>query len=77
MKNIRKVVFIMTDTQRKDMVGCYGHPQMKTPYIDALAEEGIRLIGLTVHNLCANLQEQLYLQDFIHILLGDGLTLWE
>ena len=42
MKNIRKVVFIMTDTQRKDMVGCYGHPQMKTPYIDALAEEGIR-----------------------------------
>lgn len=42
MKNIRKVVFIMTDTQRKDMVGCYGHPQMKTPYIDALAAEGIR-----------------------------------
>ncbi|MGL4737161.1 MAG: sulfatase-like hydrolase/transferase [Cellulosilyticaceae bacterium] len=42
MKPIRKVVFIMTDSQRKDMVGCYGHPCMKTPHIDALAEGGIR-----------------------------------
>ncbi|MEG0713074.1 MAG: sulfatase-like hydrolase/transferase, partial [Niameybacter sp.] len=42
MDNIRKVVFIMTDSQRKDMVGCYGHPHMLTPHIDALAAEGIR-----------------------------------
>ncbi|MDA3730884.1 sulfatase-like hydrolase/transferase [Niameybacter massiliensis] len=40
--NIRKVVFIMTDSQRKDMVGCYGNPHMRTPNIDRLAEEGIR-----------------------------------
>ena len=37
-----KVVFIMTDTQRKDMVGCYGNPAMRTPYLDQLAAEGMR-----------------------------------
>lgn len=38
----RKIVVIMTDTQRTDMVGCYGHPDMKTPCLDRLASEGIR-----------------------------------
>lgn len=37
-----QVVFIMTDTTRYDMVGCYGFPAMKTPNIDRLAEEGVR-----------------------------------
>lgn len=32
----------MTDTTRKDMVGCYGNQKMKTPNLDRLAEEGIR-----------------------------------
>jgi uncharacterized sulfatase len=35
-------VFIMTDTQTKDMVGAYGQPQMDTPSLDRLAREGIR-----------------------------------
>ena len=38
----RKIIFIMTDTQRTDMVGCYGHPDMKTPAIDSLAAKGVR-----------------------------------
>lgn len=38
----RKIIFIMTDTQRTDMVGCYGYPEMKTPSIDALAAKGVR-----------------------------------
>jgi len=38
----RQIVFIMTDSQRKDMVGCYGNPDMKTPHLDRLAGEGIR-----------------------------------
>lgn len=33
----RKVILIMTDTQRTDMLGCYGNPDMKTPNMDALA----------------------------------------
>ena len=42
MKHARRVVLIMTDTQRKDMLGCYGHPEMKTPHLDRLAGEGVR-----------------------------------
>ena len=37
-----KLIFIMTDTQRKDMVGCYGNPAMHTPYLDSLAAQGMR-----------------------------------
>ncbi len=42
MKAKKQVVFIMTDTTRFDMVGCYGYPDMKTPNLDALAKEGVR-----------------------------------
>ncbi len=37
-----QVILIMTDTQRKDMLGCYGNPEMKTPCLDRLAGQGIR-----------------------------------
>ncbi len=36
------IVFIMTDTQTKDMVGAYGNPEMRTPNLDRLASEGLR-----------------------------------
>ncbi|MAG13530.1 MAG: sulfatase [Spirochaetales bacterium] len=35
-------VIIMTDTQRKDMVGAYGVSEVDTPSLDRLASEGIR-----------------------------------
>ncbi len=38
----KQVIFIMTDTQRTDMLGCYGNPAMKTPGIDSLAGGGVR-----------------------------------
>lgn len=38
----RKVVFIMTDSQRWDMVNCYRETGLKTPNLDRLAAEGIR-----------------------------------
>ena len=38
----KQVVFIMTDTTRFDMVGCYGFPVMKTPFLDDLASKGVR-----------------------------------
>ena len=40
----KQLIFLMTDTTRKDMVGCYGNPKMKTPNLDRLAEEGIRYV---------------------------------
>ena len=41
-KNRRQIIFLMTDTTRKDMLGCYGNPEMKTPNLDKLASQGIR-----------------------------------
>lgn len=35
-------VFIITDQHRADYLGCYGHPVLKTPHIDALAKSGVR-----------------------------------
>jgi len=35
------VVLITLDTTRVDCLGCYGHPVVKTPNIDALAREGV------------------------------------
>ena len=42
MLKFRKVILIMTDTQRWDMCGCYRDTGLKTPQIDSLAEGGIR-----------------------------------
>ncbi|KNG92100.1 sulfatase family protein [Pseudaestuariivita atlantica] len=33
-------LFIMTDQQRSDWLGCMGHPVVRTPHIDALAARG-------------------------------------
>ena len=36
----KQIILLMTDTTRKDMVGCYGNKKMITPNLDALAQEG-------------------------------------
>ena len=36
------VVFIMTDSQSKHLVGCYGDKSVDTPNLDAFAETGVR-----------------------------------
>ena len=33
---------MITDQQRADWLGCYGHPVLKTPNIDAIAAKGLR-----------------------------------
>ncbi len=49
----RKVLFLMTDSQRADMLGCYGNPHMHTPNLDRLAEQGIRFDkAYTTQPLC-------------------------
>ena len=42
MKQKKQVILLMTDTTRQDMLGCYGNQDMHTPYLDGLAEKGIR-----------------------------------
>ena len=36
------LVFVFSDQQSFDMLGCYGNEQIKTPVIDELASEGVR-----------------------------------
>ncbi len=42
------ILFIMTDEQRYDAVGCYGNAQIQTPNMDALAGDGVRF----THSYC-------------------------
>lgn len=41
-------LFIITDQQRADHVGCYGNEIVKTPAIDSLAKRGLRFDNLFV-----------------------------
>ena len=34
-------VLFITDQQRFDNLGCYGHPVLHTPNIDSMADEGV------------------------------------
>jgi len=36
------IIFLLTDDQRNDTLGCAGHPIIKTPNIDRLAQAGVR-----------------------------------
>ncbi|HOS42500.1 MAG TPA: sulfatase-like hydrolase/transferase, partial [Armatimonadota bacterium] len=36
------ILFINTDQQRHDTLGCYGSPVAKTPHLDRLAADGVR-----------------------------------
>ena len=47
----RKILFVTTDQQRYDTLGCNGGTLARTPVIDGLAARGIRyerLIGLRI-----------------------------
>jgi N-acetylglucosamine-6-sulfatase len=35
------IIFILTDDQRYDAMSCAGHPWLKTPNMDRLANEGV------------------------------------
>ena len=39
------ILFVMTDDQRRDAMGAYGNPILKTPHMDRLAAEGVRFPG--------------------------------
>ncbi|MCX6326764.1 MAG: sulfatase-like hydrolase/transferase [Bacteroidia bacterium] len=39
------VLFIMTDQQRWDAIGCAGNPEIKTPNIDRLAKGGVQFLN--------------------------------
>ncbi|MFX0057343.1 MAG: sulfatase [Candidatus Hodarchaeota archaeon] len=42
MSEKKNVLFIITDAQRADHLGCAGNPNLKTPNLDKLAKESVR-----------------------------------
>ncbi|MGI9228277.1 MAG: sulfatase family protein [Gammaproteobacteria bacterium] len=48
------VLFILTDNQSASLLGTYGNPDIKTPYVDQLAREGIRFErAYAVNGMCS------------------------
>lgn len=63
----RRVVLIMTDTTRKDMLGCYGNKKMKTPNLDKLAEQGIKYENAyTCQPVCGPARSAIFTGTFPH-----------
>ena len=66
-KNKKQVVLIMTDTTRKDMLGCYGNSDMKTPNLDHLAEQGIKWEkAYTCQPVCGPARSAIFTGTFPH-----------
>lgn len=67
----KKVIFIMTDSQRHDMVGCYGNPKMCTPNLDQLAADGIRFdSAYTTQPVCQAARSAIFTGSYPHSCAG-------
>lgn len=68
----RQVVLLMTDSTRKDMLGCYGDSRMRTPNLDRLAAEGIRYENAyTCQPVCGPARSAIFTGTFPH---SNGVT---
>ena len=67
----KKVILIMTDTQRTDMLGCYGAGDMRTPNLDRLAGEGIRFDqAYTTQPVCQPARSAIFTGSYPHSCAG-------
>jgi len=70
------VILIMTDNHGAWTLGCYGNPDIKTPHIDRLAQEGIRFTQAFSSNAVCSPTRATYLtglipsQHGVHCYLG-------
>ena len=65
--NPTRIVLIMTDTQRTDMLGCYGNPRMHTPSLDRLAAQGTRFAAAhTCSPVCGPARSAIFTGTFPH-----------
>jgi len=47
------ILFILADDMRNDSMGCAGHPVIQTPFLDSLAEQGVRFEnGFVTTSIC-------------------------
>ncbi len=72
------ILFICTDQQRSDALGCYGNPHIQTPAIDALAADGVLFERCIVQSpVCAPSRASLMTGQYprTHGLWGNGVAL--
>ena len=72
------ILFICTDQQRYDALGCYGNTHIQTPTIDKLAEDGVLFEQCYVQNpVCAPSRASLVTGQYVsnHGLWGNGVSL--
>lgn len=67
----KKVILIMTDTQRTDMLGCYGNSAMHTPNLDSLAAEGMLFEkAYTTQPVCQPARSAIFTGSYPHSCAG-------
>ena len=72
------ILFICTDQQRYDALGCYGNPYIQTPTIDRLADEGVLFEQCYVQSpVCAPSRASLVTGQYVgnHGLWANGVPL--
>lgn len=67
MADVKNILFIMCDQLRWDYLSCYGHPTLKTPNIDALAQRGVRFNRAHVQSTsCGPSRMSYYTGRYVH-----------
>jgi uncharacterized sulfatase len=60
-------ILILTDTQGANVIGAYGHPEMRTPNLDRLAAEGVRFDqAYTTCPICTPARAGLFTGQYPH-----------
>lgn len=63
----RNLIFILIDDHRFDMLGCLGHPFLKTPHLDRLARGGVLLENAFVTTaLCSPSRASILTGQYVH-----------
>ena len=61
------LLFILSDQHNRDTLGCYGHPTIQTPNLDALAARGVRFdAAYTNCPICVPARASLATGQFVH-----------
>lgn len=67
-RDVPNILFIMTDDQRKDALSIYGNPVLRTPNLDRIGTEGMRIDEFFVTNsLCAPSRATFYTGVYSHV----------
>lgn len=61
------LLFILSDQHNRDTLGCYGHPLVETPHLDALAARGVRFRSAYCNSpLCVPSRASLATGRYVH-----------